>query len=111
MRPTQQIPPRRIRDMPSQLRGPLPGTTTEDLDAPAYTRGLTSLHEVQRRQAMRAADQMDADNRTFNQHFWSTMTSEAGAVVSGIGTERLAGWVSRIMGSGRSTGDDNTKSP
>lgn len=111
MRPTQQIPPGSIRDMPPQLRGPLPGTTTEDLDAPAYTRGLTSLPEVQRRQAMRAADQVDADNRTFNRHFWSTMTSEAGAVVSGIGTERLARWVSRIMGGGRSKGDDNTKSP
>jgi hypothetical protein len=98
--------------MPPQLRGPLPGTTTEDLDAPAYTRGLTSLPEVQRRQALRAADQMDADNRTFNQHFWSTMTSEAGAVVTGIGTERLARWVSRIIGDGgRSEDDDNTKSP
>jgi hypothetical protein len=60
---------------------------------------------------MRAADQVDADNRTFNRHFWSTMTSEAGAAVSGIGTERLAHWVSRIMGGGRSKGDDNPKSP
>ena len=47
----------------------------EDLDAPAYTRGLTSLPELQWRQAMQAADRMDADNRSFNQHFWSTMKS------------------------------------
>ena len=83
--------------MPPQLRELLPGTTMEDLDAPAYTRGLTSLPEIQRRQTMRAADQMDANNRTFNQQFWSTMNSEAGVVVSGIGTERLGRWVSRIM--------------
>jgi hypothetical protein len=61
---------------------------------------------------MHAADRMDADNRSFNQHFWSTMASEAGAVVSGIGSERLARWVSRIIGGGgRSEDDDGTKSP
>jgi len=100
MRPTQQISGS-FRDMPPLLRMPLPGTPMEDLDAPAYTRGLTSLPELQWRQAMQAADRMDADNRSFNQHFWSTMKSEAGVVVSGIGTERLARWVSRIMGGQR----------
>lgn len=100
MRPTQQIPSS-FRDKPPLFRMPPPGASIEDLDAPAYTRGLTSLPEVQRRQAMRAADRMDADNRSFNQHFWSIMNSEAGAVVSGIGTERLARWVSRIMGGQR----------
>jgi len=97
MRPTQLMTPGSIRDIPPQLREPLAGTTMENLDAPAYTRGLTPLPEVRRRQAMRASDQMDVDNRTFNQHFWSTMNSEAGVVVSGIGTERLGRWVSRMM--------------
>jgi hypothetical protein len=83
--------------MPPQLREPFPGTSMEDLDAPAYSRGVTSLSEIQRRQAMQAADRMDADNRSFNQHFWSTMKSEAGAVVSGMGTERLARWVSGLI--------------
>jgi len=112
MRPTQRTSPgSSIPYRPPQLE-PFPGSSVEDLDAPAYTRGLTSLPEVQRRQAMHAADRMDADNRTFNQQFWSTMTSEAGAVVSGIGTERLARWVSRIIGGGgRSVDDDSTKSP
>lgn len=101
MRPTQLISPGSIRDKPPQLREPLPGTSMEDFDAPAYSRGLTSLSEIQQRHAMRAADRMDADNRSFNQQFWSTMKSEAGAVVSGIGTERLARWVSGIMGGQR----------
>lgn len=87
--------------MPPLFQAPPPGTSMEDLDAPAYTRGLTSLPELQRRQATQAADRVDADNRSFNQHFWSTMNSEAGAVVSGTGTERLARWVSRIMGGQR----------
>lgn len=102
MRPTQRpssgssIPYR-----PPQLREPLPGTSMEDLDAPAYTRGLTSLAQIQRHQALQAADRMDADNRSFNQQFWSTMKSEAGAVVRGVDTERLARWVSRILGGQR----------
>jgi hypothetical protein len=87
--------------MPPQLREPLPGTSMEDFDAPAYSRGLTSLPEVQRRHALRAADRMDADNRSFNQHFWSVMRSEAGGVPSGIGLGRLARWVSGIMGGQR----------
>ena len=98
MRPTQLMSPgSAIGDMPPLLRMPLPGTSMEDLDAPAYSRGLTSLPEVQRRQAMRAADRRDADNRNFNQHFWSIMRSEAGGVPSGIGLGRLGRWVSGIM--------------
>jgi hypothetical protein len=82
---------------PPQLRELVPGTSMEDLDAPAYTRGLTSLPDVQRRQAMQATDRANASNRSFNQQFWSTMRSEAGGVLSGVGTERLARWVSGIM--------------
>lgn len=101
MRPTPRLSPGSIPFRPPQVRELLPGTAMEDLDAPAYTRGPTSLPEIHWSQTMRAADRMDADNRSFNQHFWSTMKSEAGAVVSGIGTERLARWVSRIMGGQR----------
>jgi len=103
MRPIQQISGN-FRDMPPLLRAPLPGPSMEDLDAPAYSRGLTSLPEVRRRQAMRAADRVAADNRSFNQHFWSIMRSEAGGVPSGIGLGRLARWLSGIIGGQRPGG-------
>jgi hypothetical protein len=74
------------------------GDFDEDFEAPAYTRGLTSLPEIQRRQTMREADRVDASNRSFNQQFWSTMASEAGGVPAGIGTGRLARWVSGLIG-------------
>ena len=70
----------------------------EDFDAPAYTRDETSLPEIQRRLALWEADREEARNRTLNQKFWSTMESEAGGVVNGIGVGRLARWVSGIMG-------------
>jgi hypothetical protein len=69
----------------------------EDLDAPAYTRGLIPLFEIQRREALRAGDREDANNRTFNQQFRSVLASEAGGVPSGIGTAQLARWVSGIL--------------
>src|ERR1051325_4052187 len=47
MRPIQQISGN-FRDMPPLLRAPLPGPSMEDLDAPASSRGLTSLPEVRR---------------------------------------------------------------
>lgn len=72
--------------------------TNEDFDAPAYTRDETSLPEIQRRLALWEADRVEARNRTFNQKFWSTMESETGGVVSGIGLGRLARWVSGIVG-------------
>ena len=50
-----------------------PGSApSEDLDTPAYTRGLTPLPELQRTQALQAADRVDASNRTFNEQFWAT---------------------------------------
>jgi hypothetical protein len=59
-------------DLPTQLRSPIPEASIEDLDAPAYTRALTPLPELERRQAMRMSDREDVSNRTFNQQFWST---------------------------------------
>jgi len=79
-------------------------TTNDDFDAPAYTRDETSLPEIQRRLALWEADREEARNRTLNQKFWSTMDSEAGGVVSGIGLGRLARWVSGLMGQ-RKPGD------
>jgi hypothetical protein len=69
---------------------PLPD---ESLDAPAYTRALTSLPEFRRSQALRAAARDDVENRTFNQRFWATLASEAGSVPSGISTGWWARWV------------------
>jgi hypothetical protein len=69
----------------------------EDLDAPAYTRGLTTLSEIQRREALRAGDREDASNRSFNRQFRSILASEAGGVPSGIGTAQLVRWVSGIL--------------
>jgi hypothetical protein len=83
MRPTRLIPPD---------SGPI-----EDLDAPAYTRGLTPLPEIQRRLALQAADREDANNRSFNRQFWATMASEASAP-SGILTAHLGHWLSRVTG-------------
>lgn len=73
-------------------------STIEDFDAPAYTRDETSLPEIRRRLALWEADRVEASNRTLNQRFWSTIESEAGGVVSGIGLGRLARWVSGIVG-------------
>jgi hypothetical protein len=72
--------------------------TIEDFDAPAYTRDETSLPEIQRRLALWEADREEAKNRTLARQLWSTMESEAGGVVSGIGLGRLARWVSGIVG-------------
>lgn len=95
MRPTGVIPPEsRLRDYPT----PLPETPIEDLDAPAYTRGLTSLPEFQRNQAIRASGRVDATNRSFNQQFWATMQSEAGGVPSEIDMTRVARWFSGLLG-------------
>jgi len=94
MRPTRVIPPgSMLRDYPT----PLPEAPIGDLDAPAYTRGPTSLPEYQRNQAIRAYDRVDATNRTFNQQFFATMRSEAGGVTSGIDLTRFAQWVSRML--------------
>lgn len=84
MRPTRLIP---------SESGPI-----EDLDAPAYTRALTPLPEIQRRLAMQAADREDANNRSFNRHFWDAMASEAGGVPSGFRTSPMGRWVSWLKG-------------
>lgn len=55
MKPTRPMPPD---------SGPI-----RDLDAPAYTRALTPLAEVQRLLALRAAEREDAGNRAFNRQF------------------------------------------
>lgn len=55
MRPTRLIPPD---------NGPI-----EDLDAPAYTRALTPLPEIQRRLATQATDREEESNRVFNRKF------------------------------------------
>lgn len=68
---------------PTRMMAPGSSISSEDLDAPAYTRALTSLREIELRQAIEAADRVDAGNRTFNQQFWATMASEAGGVPSG----------------------------
>ncbi|MGE5760321.1 MAG: hypothetical protein ACM37V_08210 [Gemmatimonadota bacterium] len=83
MRPTRLIPPE--------------SDPIDDLDAPAFTRALTPLPEIQRRLAMQAADREDANNRSFNRQFWATMASEAGAP-SGILTAHLGRWLSRVTG-------------
>ena len=84
-------------------------TTNEDFDAPAYTRDETSLPEIQRRLALWEADREEARNRTLNQKFWSSMESEAGGVVSGIGVGRLTRWVSGVMGQRKQ--DDSPHTP
>jgi hypothetical protein len=91
---------------------PLPDAPIEDLDAPAYTRGPTSMPEFQRSQAIQASDRVDATNRTFNQQFLATMRSEAGGVTNGIDLTRLAQWVSRMLSrkqGGRSDAPDQRK--
>ena len=73
MRPTRLMSDgSTAEDLPTQLRSPIPEASIEDLDAPAYTRALTPLPEIERRQAMRMSDREDVSNRTFNQQFWST---------------------------------------
>ena len=111
MRPTRVIPPgSMLRDHPT----PLPENPI-DLDAPAYTRGLTSLSEFERDQAIRASDRVDATNRSFNQQFWVTMQSEAGGGTSGIDLTRVAQWVAGILsrkqpgGSAERDGEDRHK--
>jgi hypothetical protein len=81
MSPTRLIPPE--------------GDPIDDLDAPAFTRALTPLPEIQRRLALQAADREDANNRTFNRQFWATMASESGAP-SGILAAHLGRWLSRV---------------
>ncbi len=94
MRPSGVIPPgSMLRDYPT----PLSENPIEDLDAPAYTRGLTSLSEFERDRAIRASDRVDATNRSFNQQFWATMQSEAGGGTSGIDLTRVAQWVAGML--------------
>jgi hypothetical protein len=87
-----------IGDLPSHILSPTPEASIEDLDAPAYTRGLTPLPELQEREAMQAADREDASNRSFNRQFWFTLASEVGGVPTGMSTARLAEWVTGILG-------------
>jgi hypothetical protein len=97
--------PRGNRRGASRRRNPMKATVwmpsgtgpIEDLDPPAYTRALTPLSEIQRSEALRAADREDAGNRTFNRRFRSILASEAGGVPSGIDTAQLARWVSGIL--------------
>ena len=63
----------------------------ENFDTPAYTRALTSLAEFRRRHALQDAARVDAENRTFNHHFWATLAGSAGAVPGDIGS----GWWSQ----------------
>ena len=84
MRPTRLIP---------SESGPI-----EDLDAPAYTRALTTLPEFQRRLALEAADREDANNRSFNQHFWAAMASEGDGEPSGFRAPPVGRWVSWLRG-------------
>ena len=84
MRPTRLIPPE--------------SDPIDDLDAPAYTRALTPLPEIQRRLAMQAADREDANNRSFNEHFWAALASEADGEPSGFRTSPVGHWVSWLKG-------------
>jgi hypothetical protein len=84
MRPTRLIP---------SESGPI-----EDLDAPAYTRALTPLPEIQRRLALQAADREDANNRSFNEHFWAAMASEADGEPRAFRTSPVGYWVSWLKG-------------
>lgn len=86
-----------VGDPPPQTRPPIPEASTEDLDAPAYTRGLTPLPEIQGREAIRAAGREDAGNRSFNRQFWFTLASEVGGVPT-MSTARLAEWAAGILG-------------
>ena len=70
---------------------------SDDLDAPAYTRALTPLPEIERRQSMRTSDREDAGNRSFNRQFWFALASEVGGVPTGMSTRRLAEWASGIL--------------
>jgi hypothetical protein len=47
----------------------MPEASIEDLDAPAYTRALTPLPEIESRLEMRASNRGDECNRTFNQQY------------------------------------------
>jgi hypothetical protein len=58
-----------VGDLPSQIRSPIPEASIEDLDAPAYTRALTPLPEIESRLEMRASNRGDECNRTFNQQY------------------------------------------
>lgn len=55
MRPTRLIPPE--------------SDPIDDLDAPAYTRALTPLPEIQRRLAIQATNREEESNRVFNREF------------------------------------------
>ena len=105
MRPTRVIPP---GSMLRDYLTPLPEAPIEDLDAPAYTRGLTSLPEFERDRAIRASERVDASNRTFNQQFWATLASEAGGVPSEIDMTRVARWFSGLLGR-RQSGNSPTR--
>jgi hypothetical protein len=98
MEPTRLMAPgSSFRDLSTEHQVASPEDAIDDLDAPAYTRALTPLREIERRQAIRAADRVDAGNRTFNQRFWATLASEAGGVPSRLDTAPLARWVSGIL--------------
>lgn len=83
---------RHTRLIPSES-GPI-----EDLDAPAYTRALTPLPEIQRRLAMQAADREDANNRSFNEHFWAAMANESDSEPRAFRTSPVGYWVSWLKG-------------
>lgn len=76
---------------------PRNGMLDESLDAPAYTRGPTSLDDFQRAQAVQASARDDAGNRSFNRQFWATLASEAGGVPSSSIPAKVVRWVSKIV--------------
>jgi hypothetical protein len=84
--------------LPSHILSPIPEASIEDLDAPAYTRGLTPLPEIERRQSVRTSAREDASNRGFNRQFWFTVASEVGGVPTGMSTSKMAEWVAGILG-------------
>lgn len=105
MRPTRLTPPgSTVQD----FRTPVPEAPNEDLDAPAYSRGLTSLPEFKQHEALEASQRVDAGNRSFNQQFFATMASEAGGSANGIDLTRLTQWVSGFLGWKRSDGAPQT---
>lgn len=95
MSPTRLSPPgSAIQD----FRTPVPEAPSENLDAPAFSRGLTSFSEFKQHEAFEASQRVDAGNRSFNQQFFATMASEAGGSPNGLDLTRLAQWVSGLLG-------------
>ncbi len=95
MRPTRLSPPgSAIQD----FRTPISAAPSQNLDAPAYSRGLTSLPEYRQHEAFQASQRVDASNRSFNQQFFATMASEAGGSPTGLDLTRFSQWVSGLLG-------------